>query len=136
MPHGLHAKVARSLFANEALVLSALCRTSRERASAIMDANTSSRGHPLQHQVLVSPILEEMDQSPTGFSTPKAKAPQTTVTHVPSWPEEGRTLNKHDWVSVLFALGDVLLVALPIYFICMWHECYLCFPTLNLQCLE
>ena len=117
--NGLHAKVARSLFANEALVLSALRRTSPERASAVMDANTGSRGHPLQQQVLVSPILEDMDQSPAGFSSPKPKAPQTTVTHVPSWPEEGRTLNKHDWVSILFALGDVLLVALPIYFIRM-----------------
>ena len=117
--NGLHAKVARSLFANEALVLSALRRTSPERASAVMDANTGSRGHPLQQQVLVSPILEDMDQSPTAFSSPKPKAPQTTVTHVPSWPEEGRTLNKHDWVSILFALGDVLLVALPIYFIRM-----------------
>ena len=119
MPHGLHAKVARSLFANEALVLSALCHTSRERASAIMDANTSSRGHPLQHQVLVSPILDEMHQSPTGFSSPKSKVPQTTVTHVPSWPEEGRPLKKHTWLSYFYALGDALLVLLPVYFIRM-----------------
>ena len=117
--NGLHAKVAHSLFANEALVLSALRlrRTSPERASAVMDANTGSRGHPLQEQVLVSPILEDMDQSPAGFSSPKPKGPQATVTHIPSWPEEGRTLKKHDWVSILFALGDILLVVLPIYFI-------------------
>ena len=117
--NGLHAKVARSLFANEALVLSALCRASPERASAVMDANTGSRGHPLQQQVLVSPILEDMDQSPAGFSSPKPKGPQTTVTHVPSWPEEGRPLKNHTWLSYFYALGDALLVLLPVYFIRM-----------------
>ena len=117
MPHGLHAKVARSLFANEALILSALCHTSRERASAIMDANTSSRGHPLQQQVVVSPILDDMDQPPTEFSTPKAKGPQATVAHVPSWPEEGRVLKKHTWLTFVYGIGDLILVLLPIYFI-------------------
>ncbi|KAJ8108973.1 hypothetical protein OPT61_g7800 [Boeremia exigua] len=81
-----------------------------------MAANTSSPGHPHQHYVPVSPI-EEMDPSPISDSTVKPKTWQTTITQVPSWPEEARTLKHHDWVSVLFALGDIILVALPIYFI-------------------
>ena len=82
-----------------------------------MAANTSSREHPLQHQILVSPICESTDRSPTSNTEEKSKSWRTTITHVPSWPEEARALKKHDWVSVLFALGDVILVVLPVYFV-------------------
>ncbi|KAF2997348.1 hypothetical protein E8E13_003562 [Curvularia kusanoi] len=82
-----------------------------------MAANTGSREHPLQHQVLVSPILENDNQLPTEYSTPKSKTPQSTVTQVPSWPEEGRTLKKHTWLTFVYGIGDLILVLLPIYFI-------------------
>jgi hypothetical protein len=84
-----------------------------------MVANTSSRGHPLQHEFLVSPISDETtDYLPVPSADLKSKTWAATVTRVPSWPEEARQLKKHDWVSVLFALGDVILVVLPIYFVC------------------
>ncbi|KAF1934249.1 uncharacterized protein M421DRAFT_50382 [Didymella exigua CBS 183.55] len=84
-----------------------------------MAANTSSRGHPLQHEVLVSPISDEINYSPIPNAEMKSKTWETTVTRVPSWPEQARQLKKHhhDWVTVLFALGDVILVVLPIYFV-------------------
>jgi hypothetical protein len=37
---------------------------------------------------------------------------------VPSWPEEARPLKHRDWISYLFTIGDVILVLLPVYFIC------------------
>lgn len=84
-----------------------------------MTTNTNSRERPLQHEVLVSPISDEtISYSPVPNAETKSKAWAATVTRVPSWPEEARQLKKHDWVSVMFALGDVLLVVLPIYFVC------------------
>lgn len=82
-----------------------------------MAANISSRGHPLQQQVLVSPISEDMEQPSTEVPTPKSKAPQATVTPISSWPEEGRTLKKHTWMTYLYGLGDAILALLPVYFI-------------------
>ena len=86
-----------------------------------MATNTSSRGHPLQHQILVSPIVENTDQSSTPDSTTKSKTWETTITHVPSWPEEARTLKKHTWLSYFYSLGDIILVLLPIYFVRKWN---------------
>ncbi|KAJ4985302.1 hypothetical protein SVAN01_09247 [Stagonosporopsis vannaccii] len=83
-----------------------------------MAVNTGSHEQPHQHAILAPPITDGIDQSTSqGPSSKSDKMWQTTVKHVPSWPEEARALKKHDWVSVLFALGDVLLVALPVYFI-------------------
>jgi hypothetical protein len=83
-----------------------------------MTANTSSREHPFQQQALISPISESMDQSPTPNSTTKSRNWETTVTRIPSWPEEAQTLKKHTWVTYLYGLGDLILVLLPVYFIC------------------
>lgn len=129
VPHGSHAKVVRSLVANEALVSPAWCTSSEERALATMTANTSSRAHPRRHYDPVSPAADDIDQSPRqGLASNPDKLWHTTITHVPSWPEEARTLKKHDWVSVLFALGDIVLVALPIYFICMYSAYLFRYP--------
>lgn len=81
-----------------------------------MATNTSSRRHPLQHQVLVSPISDEMDQSPLPKCETKSKTWQTTVTHVPSWPAEARALKKHTWLTYVFGFGDLILLLLPVYF--------------------
>ncbi|KAH6620097.1 hypothetical protein C7974DRAFT_226221 [Boeremia exigua] len=82
-----------------------------------MATNTSSREHPLQHQALLSPVTGSMDQLPTEGSTAKSKQWQTTVTHVPSWPEEGRALRNHTWLNFFYGIGDIILVLLPVYFI-------------------
>ncbi|KAF2476429.1 uncharacterized protein BDR25DRAFT_277535 [Lindgomyces ingoldianus] len=47
----------------------------------------------------------------------RSKTWETTVTRVPSWPHDGSPLKKHDWVSYLYLIGDIVLVLLPIYFI-------------------
>lgn len=39
------------------------------------------------------------------------------MTHVPNWPEEARALKRRTWVAFLYAIGDFILVLLPIYFI-------------------
>lgn len=84
-----------------------------------MAANTSSRGHPLQQQFIPSPILEESEEVPTPSAAEKSKTWQTTITHVPSWPEEARALKKHTWMSYLFGFGDIIMLMLPVYFIRM-----------------
>ncbi len=87
--------------------------------------NTSSRGHPLRRYVLGS-TPEEEDNVPLPSTGPKSKTWQTTVSRIPSWPEEARTLRNHDWVSILFGLGDVILVLLPIYFVRMYAQTLEC----------
>ncbi|KAF2632538.1 hypothetical protein BU25DRAFT_382057 [Macroventuria anomochaeta] len=47
----------------------------------------------------------------------KSKTLRTTITHVPSWPEEARALKKHTWLSYFFGFGDVILLLLPVYFL-------------------
>lgn len=83
-----------------------------------MAANTSSREHPLQQPFIPSPIVEEVDEIPAPSAAEKSDTWQTTVAHVPSWPEGARTLKKHTWVSYFYGLGDLILVLLPVYFIC------------------
>jgi hypothetical protein len=87
-----------------------------------MAANTSSRGHPLQHEVLVSPISDEMNYSPVPSTETKSKAWATTITHVASWPEEARSLKKHTWLTFVYGLGDLILVILPLYFIREYND--------------
>jgi hypothetical protein len=83
-----------------------------------MAANTSSRGHPLQHEVPVSPISDGMHYSPVSSTETKSKIWEPSVHHVPSWPEEARTLKKHTWITYVYGMGDLILVIVPIYFIC------------------
>ncbi|KAF1958904.1 hypothetical protein CC80DRAFT_21927 [Byssothecium circinans] len=54
---------------------------------------------------------------PSNQSKSKSKTWATTVTHVPSWPQEARPLKKHTWISYVYMIGDLILVLLPIYFI-------------------
>lgn len=63
-------------------------------------------------------IVEETTGSARATPAPKTKTWETTVDRVPSWPEEARCLKKHTWVVYLYAIADVLLVLLPVYFIC------------------
>lgn len=100
-----------------------LVQQSTRRASATMAANTSSRGHPLQHEFLVSPISDETTSySPVPSAEPKPKTWATTITHVPSWPEEARPLKKHTWLTFFYGLGDLILVILPVYFIRKFND--------------
>jgi len=55
---------------------------------------------------------------PKPTSTSKLKTWETTVERIESWPEEARPLKKHTWLSYLYGLGDIVLVLLPLYFIC------------------
>ncbi|KAF2132323.1 hypothetical protein P153DRAFT_188919 [Dothidotthia symphoricarpi CBS 119687] len=81
-----------------------------------MTARTSSRWNPFQRHVLGS-TAEESDQIVQPGLGSKSKTWATTVTRVPSWPEEARSLGKHTWISWILGMGDVILVLLPIYFI-------------------
>ncbi|KAF1365774.1 hypothetical protein EJ07DRAFT_92666 [Lizonia empirigonia] len=58
-----------------------------------------------------------MDEFPTPSTTEKSITSQTTITHVPSWPVEARTLKQHTWLSYFYGFGDIVLVLLPFYFI-------------------
>jgi hypothetical protein len=62
--------------------------------------------------------VEESSEPGPVSSGSKSKTWETTVDRVPSWPEEARPLKHRDWISYLFTIGDVILVLLPVYFIC------------------
>lgn len=62
--------------------------------------------------------MEVPNTAPPGIQN-KSKTWQTTITQVESWPEEARPLKRHDWITYLFTVGDIILVLLPVYFICM-----------------
>jgi hypothetical protein len=62
-------------------------------------------------------MVEEVEELPLPSTESKSKTWQTTVTHVPSWPEEAKALKKHTWLTVLYGIGDFILVLLPLYFI-------------------
>lgn len=47
----------------------------------------------------------------------KSKTWATSVTHVPSWPQDARPLKKRNWMTYLYSVADVILVLLPVYFI-------------------
>lgn len=48
---------------------------------------------------------------------------ETTVASVPDWPHEARALKKKTWTRFVYIIGDILLVLLPIYFICRFSQC-------------
>jgi hypothetical protein len=73
--------------------------------------------NPLRRHVLGSLVEETTEPAPApAIST--SKTWESTVGRVDSWPEEARLLKKHTWISYLYALGDLFLVVLPIYFVC------------------
>lgn len=96
-----------------------------------MSTTTSSRWHPFRRHVLGS-ISEETPEAQPTPAAPKSKTWQTTIQKVESWPEEARSLKKHTWLTLLYSLGDILLVLLPIYFICMFPIGY---PVPRLICI-
>jgi hypothetical protein len=68
--------------------------------------------------------VQEVDQE--GAQVPastagKSKTWETKVERAESWPEEARALKQRNWVSYLYFIGDVILVLLPIYFICEYY---------------
>jgi hypothetical protein len=67
--------------------------------------------------------VQEVDQE--GAQVPastagKSKTWETKVHRVESWPQEARVLKRRTWLSYLFAFGDLLVVLLPVYFICKY----------------
>jgi hypothetical protein len=62
-------------------------------------------------------VVEESSQPLPASTGSKSKTLETTIDRVPSWPEEARPLKHRDWIAYLFAVGDVMLVLLPVYFI-------------------
>lgn len=69
-----------------------------------------------QEEPYISPNVQELDPNQSRDAI-KSKTWGTTVTRVPSWPEEARPLKQHNWVTYLYSFGDLILVILPIYFI-------------------
>lgn len=65
----------------------------------------------------VEPGVVEPGVNDLSRAEAKSKTWKTTVTKVESWPEEARPLKKHDWISYLYLVGDIVLTVLPIYFI-------------------
>jgi hypothetical protein len=61
-------------------------------------------------------VEETNERSPVLGGT-KSKTWETTVDRVESWPEEARPLKKRNWVAYIYAIGDLILVLLPVYFI-------------------
>lgn len=61
--------------------------------------------------------LDEQGVTDAARVEAKSKTWETTVTRVESWPEEARLLKKHNWISYLYLVGDVILAILPLYFI-------------------
>jgi hypothetical protein len=85
--------------------------------TAMMSVTADSHWNPFRRHT-VGTVVEE---STTPARTPlvsKSKTWETAVDRVPSWPEEARPLKHHDWIAYLFIIGDIILVLLPIYFIC------------------
>jgi hypothetical protein len=100
-----------------AFLLSRSDSVAHRSATTKMSAATDSSWIPFRRHVL-GPIVEETNPpAPLRMET-KSKTWTTTVDRVPSWPEEARPLKRRDWVHYLFVIGDVILVLLPIYFIC------------------
>jgi hypothetical protein len=74
-------------------------------------------------------IAPRMSKTKTGIPTimnlntsemtkPKSETWATTVERVPSWPEEARPLKKRTWIQYLYGFADIILILLPVYFMC------------------
>lgn len=84
--------------------------------------NVGTHWNPFRRQVVGS-IAEDLECS-TSFRVAKDTKVQATVNSVRSWPQEARPLKKHTWISYLYGIGDIVLILLPIYFICkLSYEC-------------
>ncbi|CAO2657462.1 Nn.00g035880.m01.CDS01 [Neocucurbitaria sp. VM-36] len=81
-----------------------------------MNTSIESRWNPFRRHVLGS-NMEYTGEITLPRTEIKSKTPETTVTRMPSWPEEAKPLKQHDWVSRSFIIGDILLVILPVYFL-------------------
>ena len=86
-----------------------------------MHTSTVPRWNPFRQYNLEGSVIEFSEQvNVSEPATTKPKVMESTVVRMPSWPEEARTLKHHDWITYLFMVGDVILVLLPIYFICKY----------------
>jgi hypothetical protein len=71
-------------------------------------------------QVSDLPDLPDLPNPPIlPIAESKSKTWATSVTHVPSWPQDARPLKKRNWIVYLYSVADMILVLLPIYFIRM-----------------
>jgi hypothetical protein len=82
-----------------------------------MTLTAISHWNPFRRHALGGVVEESSEPGPVSSGS-KSKTWETTVDRVPSWPEEARPLKHRDWISYLFVIGDIILVLLPIYFIC------------------
>jgi len=82
-----------------------------------MSVTADASWNPFRRHVL-APIVEEAPEPAPVSAASKSKTWETTIDRVESWPEEARPLKHRDWIHCLFIIGDVVLVLLPIYFIC------------------
>jgi hypothetical protein len=60
--------------------------------------------------------VEETNEPAPVLAGSKSKTWETTIDRVESWPEEAMPLKKRNWIAYLYAIGDLILVLLPIYF--------------------
>jgi hypothetical protein len=83
-----------------------------------MNVAAGSHWNPFRRHVLGGVVEESNGPAPVLVGS-KSKTWETIIDRVESWPEEARVLKRRDWIAYLFVVGDVILVLLPIYFICM-----------------
>jgi hypothetical protein len=82
----------------------------------MMTIVNNSRWNPFRRYALGS-MAEDTDATAPPLASTKSKTWETTIERVESWPEEARPLKKHNWLSYVYGIGDLILVLLPIYFI-------------------
>jgi hypothetical protein len=110
-------RCVRTLRTIRAILLSRSDSIACRSATTTMSVTANTSWNPFRKHVLDSVVEETTPSAPVRMET-KSKTWTTTVDRVPSWPEEARPLKRRDWVHYLFVIGDVILVLLPIYFIC------------------
>jgi hypothetical protein len=66
--------------------------------------------------VRYAPILRyaDMKEPESTVSSPE----DVQLPRIPTWPEEARPLRRARWISVFEAATDVVLIVLPLYFVC------------------
>lgn len=74
------------------------------------------RRNPLRDHILGA-SFDQADHASSQPPVQQSKTWETTVTRVPSWPEEAKPLKTHNWISYLYVIGDIILVLSPVYFI-------------------
>jgi hypothetical protein len=86
-----------------------------EPAQLLMVLFSKSRWNgPRESMVDCTSEPHTVDHSPVMTSS---KTREATVSRIPSWPEDAKPLKKHNWLTWLYLVGDIVLALLPVYFI-------------------